>query len=65
VPAERFASRRVSWILKRELSAEGVRVGIKVLTPHEYSVADWWTKEQGVIAFQNEVLKYLYYRVKY
>jgi uncharacterized SAM-binding protein YcdF (DUF218 family) len=65
VPTEQFASRRVRWTFKRELSAEGVRVGIKVLTPHEYSVADWWTKEQGVIAFQNEVLKYLYYRVKY
>ena len=65
VPTEQFASRRVSWIFKRELSAEGVRVGIKVLKPHEYSIDDWWTKEQGVIDFQNEVMKYLYYRIKY
>jgi uncharacterized SAM-binding protein YcdF (DUF218 family) len=64
MPTEQFASRRVSWIFKRELAAEGVRAGIKALTPHEYSVGDWWTKE-GVIAFPNEVLKYLYYRMKY
>ena len=26
---------------------------------------DWWQHEEGVIAFQNEVIKYLYYRFKY
>jgi uncharacterized SAM-binding protein YcdF (DUF218 family) len=65
VPTGQVASRRVSWIFKRELATKGVRVGIKVLTPHEYSIDDWWTKEQGVIAFQNEVLKYRDYRMKY
>jgi hypothetical protein len=32
VPTEQFSSRRISWIFKRELLAEGVRVGIKVLS---------------------------------
>jgi hypothetical protein len=26
---------------------------------------NWWRHEAGVIGFQNEVIKYLYYRVKY
>jgi hypothetical protein len=65
VPTEQFSSRRVNWIFKRELAAVGVRVGIKVLRPYEHSIDDWWTKEQGVVAFQNEVLKYVYYRMKY
>jgi len=25
----------------------------------------WWNHEQGVIAFQNEIIKYAYYRFKY
>ncbi len=28
----------------------------------EYSTANWWQQEEGVIAFQNEVMKYVYYR---
>ena len=30
-----------------------------------YTRAEWWKTEAGMIAFQNEIIKYLYYRLKY
>ena len=65
VPTEEFSSRRVRWMFRRELADAGVRVGIKVLTPAEYGAENWWTREKGLLAFQNEIMKYLYYRLKY
>ncbi len=44
------------------------------LTPHQRAEAikdgeqwtdDWWQHKEGVIAFQNEIIKFLYYRLKY
>jgi hypothetical protein len=60
-----FSSRRVRWILNRELSRAGAQAEIQVLPAFEYGADDWWRHEAGVIAFQNEVMKYVYYRVKY
>jgi uncharacterized SAM-binding protein YcdF (DUF218 family) len=65
VPTELFSSRRVRWILKKELGRVGSQAEILALPPLEYGIDDWWQHEAGIIAFQNEVIKYLYYRVKY
>jgi uncharacterized SAM-binding protein YcdF (DUF218 family) len=65
VPTESFSSRRVRWILERELNRIGVRVEVLALPTLDYNVNNWWRDEQGVIGFQNEVIKYLYYRMKY
>jgi uncharacterized SAM-binding protein YcdF (DUF218 family) len=65
VPTELFSARRVRWILDRELRRAGAHVEIQVLSTLEYGIDDWWRHEAGVIAFQNEVMKYIYYRVKY
>jgi hypothetical protein len=64
VPTEIFASRRVQWIFDRELSPIGVQVIVDVLPPPQYTLADWWRHRSGLIDFNNEVLKYLYYRAK-
>jgi uncharacterized SAM-binding protein YcdF (DUF218 family) len=65
VPTEIFSSRRVRWILEKQLGAVGVRVEVQALPPLDYDIDNWWQHEAGVIGFQNEVVKYLYYRVKY
>jgi uncharacterized SAM-binding protein YcdF (DUF218 family) len=65
LPTEHFSSRRVRWIFGRELGRIGVLASVQALSQREYSVNDWWRHEEGVIAFQNEVIKYIYYRVKY
>jgi hypothetical protein len=42
-----------------------VQVQVQALPPLEYDIDTWWQHEAGVIGFQNEVIKYLYYRLKY
>jgi hypothetical protein len=66
VPAEVFFARRVRWIFQREFSGTAVRIEVPSFDlPSDHSRSEWWKTEAGVIAFQNEVLKYLYYRLKY
>jgi uncharacterized SAM-binding protein YcdF (DUF218 family) len=65
VPTEQFSSRRVRWILARELATSGVVVRVPAVDDPAYSSSHWWKDEKGLVAFQNEVLKYIYYRLKY
>jgi DUF218 domain len=66
IPTEIFTARRVRWIFRREFAETGVRIEVVSFDPPGlYSRAEWWKTEDGVIAFQNEVLKYVYYRLKY
>jgi uncharacterized SAM-binding protein YcdF (DUF218 family) len=65
VPTEVFSSRRVKWMLERALARTGTEVRVPALESDEYRGDEWWRKEQGLIAFQNEFVKYLYYRLKY
>ncbi len=65
IPTDIFAARRVSWIFHREFSGKNVRIEVPSFEPEDYTRASWWKSEQGVIAFQNELLKFIYYRMKY
>ena len=66
VPTEIFSARRVRWMFLHEFSGKGIRIEVPSFDPSAlYTRADWWRNEEGVIAFQNEILKYLYYRLKY
>jgi uncharacterized SAM-binding protein YcdF (DUF218 family) len=64
VPTEIFTARRLRWTL-HHVFGEGATVLVPALDPPEYRDGDWWQDEKGVVAFQNEVLKYLYYRLRY
>ena len=65
VPTDLFSSRRVRWILDREFAGSSVRVSVPSFEPPQYTRAQWWKSEWGMIMFQNEVTKYIYYRFKY
>jgi hypothetical protein len=66
IPTEIFAARRVRWIFRREFAGRGVRVEVPSFDPPRlYTRAEWWKTEDGMLAFQNELLKYFYYRLKY
>jgi uncharacterized SAM-binding protein YcdF (DUF218 family) len=65
IPTEIFGARRVRWIFHRKLSGRTVRIEVPSFEPPDYTRREWWKTEQGVIAFQNELLKYMYYRLKY
>lgn len=65
VPTEVFSSRRVRWMLQHAFSGSGISVRVTAHDAPEYTRDDWWRHDLGLIAFQNEVLKYAYYRFKY
>jgi uncharacterized SAM-binding protein YcdF (DUF218 family) len=65
IPTDIFHTRRVQWLYGKELKGTGIRVQIEAVPVRDYAADNWWRQEQGIIAFQNEVLKYAYYRLKY
>lgn len=58
-----FHTRRARWVFKKEMKGTGVQIHISGVPTLDYTINDWWKHEQGVIAFQNEVAKYIYYRL--
>lgn len=40
-------------------------VHVVAVDPPQYTATNWWQTEEGLIAFQNEVIKWLYYHLKY
>jgi uncharacterized SAM-binding protein YcdF (DUF218 family) len=65
IPTELFAARRTRWIFDRELGPVGIEALVHAFPPPGYTLDDWWRHRNGLIDFNNEVLKYLYYRVRY
>ncbi len=65
VPLEIFTARRVRWMFDREFSGQPIRIEVPAFDPPNYARTNWWHNEYGIIAFQNEILKYIYYRLKY
>ena len=65
VPTQAFSSRRLHWMLERELSGTGIQVQVPALDDTEYGLSDWWKDDKAIIEFQNEVIKYVYYRYKH
>jgi hypothetical protein len=63
LPIEFFSSRRVDYIFRRELPE--VRIRVKAVEPPQYTRTDWSSSRNGLVAFRNELFKYLYYRVRY
>jgi uncharacterized SAM-binding protein YcdF (DUF218 family) len=65
VPTQAFSSRRVHWMVTRELSGTGTTAQVPALDDNEDNRSDWWNNDKSIIEFQNEVIKYIYYRIKY
>jgi len=58
-------TRRALWVFHKQLEKTGAQVYVHAIQPNGYGLTDWWRHEDGLIAFQNEFIKYLYYWVKY
>jgi uncharacterized SAM-binding protein YcdF (DUF218 family) len=63
VPTEYFSSRRVHWILNREFFGTGVHVLVPALDDPQYPRREWWKDGKAILNFQNEIVKYIYYRL--
>jgi uncharacterized SAM-binding protein YcdF (DUF218 family) len=64
VPTDIFATRRLRWTLHHVFGNDAA-ILVPAVNPPDYLRDNWWKNERGVIGFQNEVVKYLYYRLKY
>jgi uncharacterized SAM-binding protein YcdF (DUF218 family) len=64
VPTDIFAARRLRWTLHRVFGNDAA-ILVPAVNPPDYLRDNWWQNERGVIGLQNEVMKYLYYRLKY
>jgi len=65
VVTETFPSRRTQWVFNKTLSSMGAKVIVDPVPEVDFDYRRWWEDERGIVAFQNEVLKYAYYRLKY
>jgi uncharacterized SAM-binding protein YcdF (DUF218 family) len=65
IPSEPFMARRVQWIFRQVFSDRPVTIEVQPFDSPGYSPEGWWKTEQGSVAFQTEVVKYLYYRFRY
>jgi hypothetical protein len=64
VPTDIFAARRLRWTLHHVFGTDAT-ILVPAIDLPDYQRDNWWKNEHGVIGFQNEVAKYLYYRLKY
>lgn len=65
IPTDLFHTRRVRWVFNKQLRNSDVKLHVIAIQPLRYTLTNWWRHEEGLIAFQNEVLKSGYYRIKY
>jgi uncharacterized SAM-binding protein YcdF (DUF218 family) len=65
IPADIFFTRRARWIVRRAFVGTDTRIVVLSYEPSRYTRANWWRNDEGIIVFQNEILKYIYYRIKY
>jgi uncharacterized SAM-binding protein YcdF (DUF218 family) len=64
VVTELFSSRRVRYAYRTGLAGLPVEIHVIALPALGYTANDWWRHEKGLIDFQNEVVKWVYYRVR-
>ena len=65
IPSEIASARRVKWIFHREFHGSSVVIQVPSFEVPDYTRTEWLKTQQGRIAFQNEFVKYIYYRLKY
>jgi uncharacterized SAM-binding protein YcdF (DUF218 family) len=63
IPTDPFPTRRTNWLFEKTIP--GCEATVVRTDPRDLEVERWWTSEAGLISFQNEVVKYMMYRVKY
>ena len=65
IPVGSFEARRVRWTFRHEFAGQPVRIEISTFDSPQYVRANWWKDDLGIVLFQNEILKFIYYRLKY
>jgi hypothetical protein len=64
IPTDIFAARRVRWIFHREFAGSGEQLEVPSYEGQDYTRRAWWRTKVGPISFENEIVSYLYDRLK-
>lgn len=65
IPTDPAQTRRVYWLFTKQLKGTGAQIQVHAIKPKQYGINDWWRHWDGRHAFENEFLKYVYYRCRY
>jgi uncharacterized SAM-binding protein YcdF (DUF218 family) len=65
IPTDAFHTRRVRWIFRKEFRGVKAEIHVEALKSLHYETESWWKTEDGRSAFKNEILKSIYYWLKY
>lgn len=60
-----FHLRRTRWVFEKKFKKEGINVSFFSSPTENFDSDNWWKYEQGLITWNNEYLKLLYYLIKY
>jgi uncharacterized SAM-binding protein YcdF (DUF218 family) len=63
IPTGPFHSRRVRWVFRKVLRDAAARLTVTSIDPTVCQ--DWWQHEKTLIDFQNEVVKFGFYVIRY
>lgn len=64
IPTDIWHTRRARWIFQRVLGSE-TEVAVVAVNPDDYTPDNWWQNEQGLIFFEVEVSKMIFYWFKH
>jgi hypothetical protein len=57
------SSRCTRWFFHKVLRKSGVDITVTAIQPDKPT--NWWQDEAGLIDFQNEIIKFAFYLLKY
>jgi uncharacterized SAM-binding protein YcdF (DUF218 family) len=63
IPTGPFHSRRVRWVFHKAFRGCPARLSVTSIAPEECQ--GWWKREKTLVDFQNEVLKFGFYLLRY
>lgn len=60
-----FHMRRVRWVFEDLFEEAGIEVLFHGASSKDYDSSNWWKNEEGLIMANNELVKLIYYLIKY
>jgi uncharacterized SAM-binding protein YcdF (DUF218 family) len=65
IPTQFIYTRRLRWVLDKVFEGSETQTYVFAIEAFNYERASWWSNEYGLLAVQNEIIKYILYRFKY
>jgi hypothetical protein len=65
IPVGSFEARRVRWTFRHEFAGQPVRIEVSASDSPQYVRANWWKDDPAIVLFVIEILKFIYYRLKF